>query len=245
MTDIAAPPAPVPAPAPPAPAPVAPPAPAPVAPPAPEPQAPPVVALNGFEPTGDAGIDLALGFFGKLGLKESDPEIAEAGKGNFEYLKAKLASMGAKAVGYEQYLALAEKGYNDFHTSQNTAREARVKLVQEAVGGEENWNAIQTWAEKEGTPEELAQFKAGIKQGGVVAQAVAKFLAEQYAAASSTTLNPAAVVDKHANVVAAQPVNLAGYHAEVRALQAKLGSEGVQSSPEYAALRQKYASLSR
>lgn len=236
----------VPTPAPvPAPAPVPVPAPAPVPlvvdTPAPTPQA--HAALNGFEPTGDPGIDLALGFFGKLGLKESDPEIVEAGKGNFDYLKAKLATLGAKAEGYEQYLALAQKGYESYHASQAAALEAREKTVHEAVGGAENWAAIQTWAQENGTPEELAAFKAGIRQGGVVATAVAQFLSNQYAQSSGTTLEAANPVAKQANVNPGQPLTIDGYHNEVRALVAKYGHEGVQTSPEYAAIRAKYARL--
>ena len=244
MTEAVAPVAPAgaPAPAPAAPAaPVAAPAPAPAAPLLEQPpKAAP--AEKGFTPTGEPSIDLALSFFAKHGLTENSPEVQEAAKGNFQYLKAKLAELGGKAQGWEQYLALAEKGYTDFQNGQKAALESRQKAVYEAVGGEENWNSIQTWAETNGTPEELAEFKAGIAQGGFVAQAVAKLLSDRYASASGTTLEPAAATTEQPNApMQGAPLTKAGYRAEVAALQAKVGAHAMDSSPEYAALRTKYA----
>ena len=43
-----------------------------------------------YEPTGDVSLDIALGFFGRQGLGLDSPELAEAAKGNFAYLEAKL-----------------------------------------------------------------------------------------------------------------------------------------------------------
>lgn len=205
----------------------------------------PAADLSGaFEPTGDTRIDLALGFFAKHGFKESDPAMQEAARGNFAYLEAAIAERGDKMPGADKYLQLAKDGLADYQSKENAAHEARIKLVYDAVGGEENWNAIEKWVSENAEPAEQAGAARALKAGGIEAQAMAAFLSQQYQAASGTTVQPASTTGELPaptvpNVTA--PLTRAAYMAEVNALTAKYGADRVSDTAEYKALRQRAA----
>ena len=197
-----------------------------------------------YEPTGDVGLDLALEFFGKLGLDFESPEMQEAGKGNFAYLEAKLAALGDKAQGSDRYLALAKDAYGRLQANDKSAYEARKAIAHEAVGGEETWNSIQEFVKANAEPEELEQVKAAMLQGGVVAKAMAEHLHRLYLASSGTVAEPASATRHQPTAPAGgAPLTRQGYLEEMNALVAKIGSHRLDGSPEYAALRKKYANL--
>jgi|GEM_PF-2166433 len=161
-----------------------------------------------YQPTGDANLDLALAFVGKHGLAPEHPAMVAATQGDFGQIKALLAEKGVP--GFEAYVALAEKGYQD-----QLAREAqKVAAVQQiavqAAGDEATWNETLAWASAHAEPDEKEAVNAALAQGGVVAEAVAAFLVSQYRAASGTAFAPAApVVSPQAARGAAHPAGSA------------------------------------
>jgi hypothetical protein len=244
MTEPVNTPAPTPAPTPtPAPVPTPAPAPQPAPTPAPTPEPTNVPApdlSDAFEATGDTRIDLALGFFAKHGFKESDPAMQEAAKGNFAYLEALIAERGEKMPGADKYLQLAKDGLADYQAKETAAHDARIKLVYDAVGGEENWNAIEKWVGANAEPDEQTGAARALKAGGIEARAMAAFLSQQYQAASGTTVQPASTTGElPAPTVPSvtAPLTRAAYMAEVNALTAKFGADRVSDTAEYKALR--------
>lgn len=193
-----------------------------------------------YEPTGDVGLDMALDFVGKLGLGPADPAMVAAIDGNFDLLKAKLGALGDKAKGWERFIALAEKSHKET-SDKASAKVAKDKTsIHEAVGGEESWKQIAEWAGKNAEPDEKTQVNAALKQGGMVAVAMAQYLSGLYSKAGGTTVNPAEVTDPGASGKPASvgALTAKGYAQEVQALRAKLGYN-FESSPAYVALQQR------
>lgn len=201
-----------------------------------EPTGPVVIEFN---PTGDAGLDMALGFFGKLGLGPGDKAFDAAANGDFGMLKAKLGQLGTKATGYEGFIALAEQSYAKGQT-ENKAKTAKdVAAIHTAVGGEAQWKSIQKWASENADPEEKVAVNAALRQGGLAAKAMAKWLGEKFAAAAGTSIEPAEVTLPGAGKGAPSAngaLTAKEYATEVAAARAKLGWK-FDESREYAALK--------
>lgn len=206
--------------------------------PAAAPVAPPEPAAVAFAETGDPGLDFALGFLGKLGIGPELPEMQAALSGDFGLLAAKLATMGDKAKGHEQVLALAKQSYE----RQSSAAQAKVaeatKAVHEAVGGEETWNAIKTWAAESIPEEDRTAISAVLKAGGSAAAIVAEGLRARYAAQPGSTVRGAGVVADGARL--APSATAAGLTAReftqaVATLARRVGD--VDGHPEYKALQ--------
>lgn len=202
-----------------------------------EPTGPVVIEFN---PTGDAGLDMALGFFGKLGLGPGDAAFDAAANGDFGMLKAKLGQLGDKAKGFEGFVSLAEQSYAKSAES-NKAKVAKdVAAIHSAVGGADQWKSIQAWASANAEPHEKAEVNAALRQGGVAAKAMAQWLAGKYAAAAGTTVEPADVVTPGSAGKAPASANGAlsakDYATEVQAARQKLGYK-FDGSKEYAALQ--------
>lgn len=191
-----------------------------------------------YDKTNEPGLDMALSFVGKLGLGPTDPAMAAAIKGDFGMLKAKLAGMGAKATGWEQYVALAEESDKQFKETQATKVKADTENVHNAVGGAENWKAISKWAGENATPEEKASVNAALKGGGLQAKLMAEWLAGKYSKAKGTTVTPATVVKDGAKAApgATGALTAAAYATEVQALRQKMGFK-MDGSPAYQALQ--------
>ena len=180
-----------------------------------------------YNKTGDPGLDMALGFIGKLGIGPDHPAIVAARQGDFSFIKAELAGRGEKAQGWEQYLSLAERA---FESAQKSAQESTAKtkqVVEQAVGGAEQWVAIQSWAKANAEPEERAQINSMLNQGGLAAQAAARLLSELYNQAHNTVVEPAEASNPNrGNRPAAGNAALSPqeYQAEIKALIGRIGS---------------------
>lgn len=168
-----------------------------------------------------------------------NPAVQAAFDGDFGLLKAELASKGAKAQGFEQYIALAERAYQ----AEAQASAAREKEVGEAIlgvfgGKEEGWNEVREWVKKEATPEEKTAFQTMLKSGDKFqAQAAAFYLNHLYQTAngvvrepSPTSSQPQPTVSNGASALSPQE-----FKAEVTRLYAEKGSSA-DNSPEMAAL---------
>lgn len=206
--------------------------------PAAAPIAPEAVTKFNYNPTGDVGMDMALGFVGNLGYAPEHPAMKAAMDGDFGPIKAALKALGAKATGWENHVALAEKADKDHRVAEAARITKDTANVHEAVGGKERWAAISTWAGKEATPEEKADVNAALKQGGITARLMAQWLAEKYNKAGGTVKVPAEAVKDGAKgtPAATGALSAAAYATEVQALRGKMGYK-MDGSPQYAALQ--------
>lgn len=202
--------------------------------PAPENKAAAVVE---YEPTGDPGLDLALEFVGQRGFDESHPAMQAAVNGDFSLLEAALAAMGPKAAGYEKHLALAKKSYETTKATAEAKIKADIEAIHKAVGGEENWKAVQKWAGENAEPAERDAVNAALKQGGLVAKVMAQWLAGQYNKAAGTVVNPADATNPGAagKPDASAPLTAKQFAIESQNLRTKLGYD-FEKSGEYKAL---------
>ena len=234
-----------PAPAAPAPAPAQgqPPAPAPApvkleTPPVP-PVAPNADTTNEFtyDPTGDAGLDYALNFVGKLGYGDTHPAIIAAQQGDFSLIRAELATKGV--AGSDAVLALAEQAYTRFAAEDAKKSEELAGFAAQAAGSAENWAVVRAWAAQEATPQEKAQVNAALAQGGLVAQGVISQLVALYQQKHTLPKDAADVAKPGAVGTAAtstEPMTAKAYAQAVEALRQKLGNR-TEDSPEYATLQ--------
>jgi hypothetical protein len=185
--------------------------------------------------TGNVALDLALDYFAKLGIKDGDPALDRAKDGDFALLEAKLAVLGDKAKGHEKYLALGKTAYESAKSAADAKVAATLKVVHEAAGGEEQWNAIKTWVGQNADPAERATLTAGINQGGLVAKAVVAYLSNLYNSKVGKQPDPAVRKDASGKAPAGVPLSARAYSDEVAALYSRLGVN-METSPEYAAL---------
>ena len=190
-----------------------------------------------YDPTGDAGLDYALNFVGKLGYGDTHPAIMAAQKGDFSLIRAELATKGV--AGSDAVLALAEQAYTRFAAEDAKKSEELAGFAAQAAGSAENWAVVRAWAAQEATPQEKAQVNAALAQGGLVAQGVISQLVALYQQ-KHTLPKDAAPVAKPGEVGTAAPSNepmtAKAYAQAVEALRQKLGNR-TEYSPEYAALQ--------
>lgn len=192
-----------------------------------------------YQPTGDAGLDLALDYIGNLGLGPDHPAVVAAADGAFEKLEATLEAMGDKAKNSDKYVALAKAAYQRT-ADQTAATEAAVKAtVVEVAGGSEQWEAIKKWSGQNADPDEKAAINEMLKSGPVQARAAAALLLNAYNSASGTVVTPKSVV-KDDTVPNTPTTNGAlspqDYQAEVRKLRGQMGFR-MEGSEEYKALQ--------
>lgn len=190
-----------------------------------------------YDKTGDAGLDYALDFVGKLGYGDTHPAMLAATKGDFSLIKAELATKGV--AGAEAVVALAEQAYTRFAKEDAAKSEALSSFAAQAAGSAENWAVVRAWAAAEATPQEKAQVNAAIAQGGLVAQGVISQLVGLYQQ-KHTLPKDAASVAKPGEVGGAAPttgpMTAQAYAQAVEALRQKHGNN-TDSTPEYAALQ--------
>ena len=190
-----------------------------------------------YDPTGDAGLDYALNFVGKLGYGDTHPAIIAAQKGDFSLIRAELATKGV--AGSDAVLALAEQAYTRFAAEDAKKAEELAGFAAQAAGSPENWAVVRAWAAQEATPQEKAQVNAALAQGGLVAQGVISQLVNLYQQKHTLPKDAAAVARPGEAGTAApsnEPMTAKVYAQAVEALRQKLGNR-TEDSPEYAALQ--------
>lgn len=193
-----------------------------------------------YNPTGDAGLDIALEFIGKLGFAADNPAVAAATTGDFTKIEAALQSLGDKAKGYERYLALAKAAFESRIKAAKAKAEADEQTVYKAVGGKEEWDKIAAFTKANADDAEKAQIEAALKAGGIQAAAMARLLQSAYQRANPTTPR---VVREGAS---ATPTSGGGritpqeYAAKVREIRNKTRGP-IDNNPEYLALRAQFA----
>jgi hypothetical protein len=194
-----------------------------------------------YDPTGDAGIDMALGFIGGLGIEGTDPAMVAAANGDFSFIKAKLATMGDAAKGWEQHVALAEQGFARQLATFKETTEKSLAACHTVAGGADQWKLIEKWAGENADPEEKAALSAMFDQGPVQARLAATAMRSAYEQAKGTTIAPAnpASTASGAPPAAQTQLTRANYHKEVDALYRTMGN-AMDGSTEYADLKRRY-----
>ena len=190
-----------------------------------------------YDPTGDAGLDYALNFVGKLGYGDTHPAIIAAQKGDFSLIRAELATKGV--AGSDAVLALAEQAYTRFAAEDAKKSEELAGFAAQAAGSAENWAVVRAWAAQEATPQEKAQVNAALAQGGLVAQGVISQLVNLYQQKHTLPKDAADVAKPGEAGTAAlsnEPMTAKAYAQAVEALRQKLGNR-TEGSTEYAALQ--------
>ena len=190
-----------------------------------------------YDSTGDAGLDYALNFVGKLGYGDTHPAMQAAQKGDFSLIRAELATKGV--AGSDAVLALAEQAYTRFAAEDAKKSEELAGFAAQAAGSAENWAVVRAWAAQEATPQEKAQVNAALSQGGLVAQGVISQLVALYQQKHTLPKDAADVAKPGAVGTAApsnEPMTAKAYAQAVEALRQKLGNR-TEDSPEYAALQ--------
>lgn len=191
--------------------------------------------------TGDPGLDMALEFFGKHGIDSSNPAFrAVVDKGDFSLLEAMFASKGVEAKGWEKYLALAQRAYQDDVEADKAKSVTIATAVHAVVGGAEQWATIQAWAKTEASPEEKASLNAMLTADPVQARAAAMLIAAQFEKRGGTVVNPASATRYGASSNGvpspATPLTRREATVETQALARRIGSHNLNNSPEYRAI---------
>lgn len=191
-----------------------------------------------YAPSGDAGLDLALDYVGKLGFGPTTDAIKAAEAGDFSQLEAALKAMGDKAKGWEKILAVGKAGFAALDTQSKEHAAKAIERVHSAVGGPEQWKEVQAWAGQNASPDEKAAVNAALRAGGFVAEAVAKALAAKYMAQPTTSRQGrAAVVPGAANgSVGSDALSPRAYTDAVTKLRAELHGN-LDGNPKYLALQ--------
>lgn len=188
-----------------------------------------------YEPTGDAGLDYALDFIGKLGYSDAHPAVRAAITGDFSLIRAELSTRGVQ--GADAVVKLAEDAHARFVAKEAEQAQVLQSYAHEAAGGEQNWDVVRAWASKEATPAEKADVNAALAKGGMVAKAMIRELVHLYKQ-SNTLPQDGKAVSKTAGTPAsnATPLTAQAYAQAVDELYRKLGP-GAANSPEYAQLQ--------
>jgi hypothetical protein len=213
------------------------------------PPTPPVAPGDGenivvYKPTGDTGLDLALNFVGQLGFGPDRPEIKAAQTGDFTKLEATLKGMGDKAKGYEPYLKIATESRQRVADAFAAKEAATNKVIVDAAGGQEAWNAIHAWVSAEADDQQKADITQAFKVGGFAAQSMASQLAAMYRQSGKSTLPPKGAAAANAATAGAStgggaPMTRQEYTAEISKLEAKHGYR-LTDTPEYKVLSARY-----
>lgn len=197
-----------------------------------------------YEPTGDTALDVCLGFLGGLGIAPENPAMAAAMKGDFSLLEAALATMGDKAQGWQQMLALGKQAYERQDNAAKTAAKAVSDAVISVAGDAKTWGEVRTWAMANADQAEKDAINAMFDAGPIQARAAAKMLMEAYSTATGTVVTPADPLTNLATSGGQQtsngPLSPRDYSNEVTKLYQKLGHK-MDGSSEYKALQARRA----
>lgn len=197
-----------------------------------------------YEKTGDAALDVALGFLAKAGYSHHHPAVQAAGKGDFSLLAAELAAKGI--AGWEQHLNLGKEAYAR-GMEQAKAQNEKIKSIclTHTNGDEALWgDTLSHWSQN-ADPEEKAVINKALASGDIVSEAVAHYMVHLYRNASGVTINPSKGVLANGastqSAAAATPLSPLEYGKEVQKLASRIGGSNLNGSREYAQLQQRRA----
>lgn len=197
-----------------------------------------------FTSTGDAALDMAMGFFAKHGVAQGDLAMTSAAAGDFSVLNAVLQEKGAE--GATAYVAIAQQAHSRRAEADKAKGAARDTAIHTVMGGAENWIAVKEFVGQQATAEELAEINTSLNSGGFQAKATALYLRQVYEKANGGDLfaagarvalpDPTAAATTRASSAAAAPTAMSpeAYKQAVKDLVIQYGA-GAYGRPEYAA----------
>lgn len=193
-----------------------------------------------YEPTGDAGLDYALGFLAKAGIDAEDPALIAASNGDFGLLEAILAQKGIP--GWEQAINLGKQAQQRMASQRDELAQAvtdSVLGVAEAFGAD--WEEVAQWGRENATPEEAEAINAMFAAGPFQAKVAAHYLISNYQKSPEIDVPPRKLAIKEDAVSTPvnnsnnTPLNRKEFAQETAKLYKKYG-DAYTGSQEYKAL---------
>lgn len=193
-----------------------------------------------YEKTGDVGLDYALNFVGSLGFGPEHAAVQAAMSGDFTLIQAQLATMGTKAAGYQDVIALAEQAYQNTVAKQQANEAALGQLAAQAAGSPERWVQVQQWASANADANEKQTINAALAAGGAQAKMALNYLVQCYNKSAGSVQEPASALAPNASRAAGSgnaPLTAKAYAEAVQELSRAAGGRDIADNPAYKALQ--------
>jgi hypothetical protein len=185
-------------------------------------------------------LDYALNFVGGLGFGPDHPAVQAAMTGDFTLIQAQLATLGPKAAGYQDVVALAEQAYKNTVEKHQANEAALGQMAHQAAGGPERWAQVQAWASANADPQEKQAINAALAAGGAQAKMALNYLVQCYNKSSGSVQEPASAVNPNASRAAGNgnaPLTAKAYAEAVQELSRQAGGRDIADNPAYKALQ--------
>lgn len=183
----------------------------------------------------DLSLRSALRLIEAAGISEGGIELYALSHGDFEPLSNALRGNKDRDL----ILDLVKESYDAFRHGEERKAARIASEIEEFAGGKKAWNDMRKWAEANASPEELADMKAAIEQGGPAARLLVRLLkqirsapkddAGEYAEEEAPRRTPRASHKR--GPLTAEEVN-----KRIDALYLKYGEAAARRTPEYRAL---------
>ena len=125
-----------------------------------------------FDHDADLNLQSALRLITAAGIPEDGIEMYAASHGDFERLSDALRGNKDRDL----ILRLVKSSYDAFRHGEERKAARIASEIEEFAGGKKAWNDMRKWAEANASPEELADMKAAIEQGGPAARLLVRLL---------------------------------------------------------------------
>lgn len=125
-----------------------------------------------FDHDADLNLQSALRLIAAAGIPEDGIEMYAASHGDFERLSDALRGNKDRDL----ILRLVKSSYDAFMHGEERKAARIASEIEEFAGGKKAWNEMRKWAEANASPEELADMKAAIEQGGPAARLLVRLL---------------------------------------------------------------------
>ena len=125
-----------------------------------------------FDHDADLNLQSALRLIAAAGIPEDGIEMYAASHGDFERLSDALRGNKDRDL----ILRLVKSSYDAFRHGEERKAARIASEIEEFAGGKKAWNDMRKWAEANASPEELADMKAAIEQGGPAARMLVRLL---------------------------------------------------------------------
>ena len=196
-----------------------------------------------FQQTDNPSINAALRILSRAGVNVNSPIVQKAvSEGDVSGLASVVNYIGVEDGGIAIQILEAEGA------KQRSAAEAKrtqeVEAIYAAVGGKDQWDSVMAYAKATMSKDELDEFASDLDAGGKLATYRARDVAKAMAASgwkpeTKETVEEAPV-STSSKPASNKPLTRGDYLKEIKALY-KQGKDS--TSPEYAAINLKYASI--
>lgn len=188
-----------------------------------------------YDHDADLNLQSALRLIAAAGIPEDGIEMYAASHGDFERLSDSLRGNKDRDL----ILRLVKSSYDAFRHGEERKAARIASEIEEFAGGKKAWNDMRKWAEANASPEELADMKAAIEQGGPAARLLVRLLkqirsapkddAGEYAEEEVPRRTPRATHKRG-------PLTAGEVNKRIDALYLKYGEAAARRTPEYRAL---------